>query len=237
MTTLFDTALGLLPVRHGLQTVTFLLLAWIALTDPVHSSPAPGTECDELASSLYQRIAYRPEIVDDDLDLSRAETACREALTKYPNSPRLKSLLARVLLVKATRDASPSAGLDDPTLSEALALAKDAASGYSEIGDGLIAEIIIRFGEQKDPAATRHILKAIDAGSHLAIYRLAEWLANEDIAAKLDSDLLNGWIDKWIDQDKYYAKIVLGSCEWFGFLCERDIGHAKTLFTEVAKKK
>jgi len=233
---MLGNCLSVLNAWQGIATTAFLLIAGIGLSCPNPSHAAPGTECDVLASSLYQRIAFRPEIVDDDLDISKAEAACRAALTEYPGVPRLQAILARVLLVKVTRDGPPTNGLDDPTLSEALSLSQEAASVYSEMGDALTAEILLRFGKTEYPAATAHILKAIDNGSHLAIYRMAEWLGQEDIAAKLDSDRLQAWIEKGVEENKYYAKIVLGSCAWSGLLCDRDIGHAKRLFTEVAQQ-
>jgi hypothetical protein len=119
----------------------------------VESGNAVATQCDLLAADPYDPRRRAPGLGLDQVDLARAEAACREAREANPQDVRATYQLARVIYSDAKRDA------------EFLPLAKAAADqgvaeAYSLIASTLDAKKDARGRRAYQAAAQRSVIES-----------------------------------------------------------------------------
>jgi len=141
--------------------------------------PAPATDCDRFAASPSDadRPASVPGVAFDQIDAGRAISACRAALTQYPQDQRLTYILARAL--QAGQQFDEAARLYRKAADAGNAPAMISLGGMYRDGRGVA----------KDEAeAVRLYRKAADAGNAAAIARLGFMYKDGRGVAKDDAE-------------------------------------------------
>jgi hypothetical protein len=150
--------------------------------DAAPAADSPEHLCDVLAASPFDRTkpAGIAGVETGSIDSKKAIPACRDALAKHPDDPRLAFQLARALYKDSSRAA----------IDEAVKLYRQAAEAGSALGMNNLG-VMFDFGDGvgADKAeALKWFRKAADAGNLAAMRSLGDAYERGDGVAKDEAE-------------------------------------------------